>query len=343
LEKTYGDCGGREAIVVFRKKKPPPTGGDATEDKPAAPDASEQAAQKEGPAAKPLPSELLWLADAPMFIDEKQVEAFYDAVLRPDYEGTSLTLSSSISDGRKIGGSASVGSAIPWLKAEATGTLEKTTGQEAGQQAALRPISNAFRHLLALTIHYATELPDRLAIRGAGWQDRATDITADPTFSDEYIQKTPRALLLLDLPDGTRLIPAALELTEGRVEKLFETFANKSARDGESPPKYPPAPSTQEQRDEYWQWFADRYSDRTASETIEEALERGGRIAWIDFRVPLSSNGPPFMHLHIAARGNYETGVFAYNLINRGYKHGLRLVGTLKSEPDLNVLAIYER
>ena len=29
--------------------------------------------------------------------------------------------------------------------------------------------------------------------------------------------------------------------------------------------------------------------------------------------------------------------------IKRGYKHGIRLVGTLKSEPDMNVLAIYER
>ena len=27
-----------------------------------------------------LPVELLWLLDAPMFIDEKQVDAFYDAV-----------------------------------------------------------------------------------------------------------------------------------------------------------------------------------------------------------------------------------------------------------------------
>jgi hypothetical protein len=49
------------------------------------------------------------------------------------------------------------------------------------------------------------------------------------------------------------------------------------------------------------------------------------------------------MHLHIAARGRYETGAFGYNFITRGFKHGLRIVGTLKSEPDLNVLAIFER
>ena len=39
----------------------------------------------------------------------------------------------------------------------------------------------------------------------------------------------------------------------------------------------------------------------------------------------------------------FSLGYFAYNFIKRGFKHGLRLVGTLKSEPDMNVLAIYEK
>lgn len=51
-----------------------------------------------------LPRELLWLLDAPLFIDEKQVEAFYDAVLRPDYERTSLTLNDSVVNSKKGGG-----------------------------------------------------------------------------------------------------------------------------------------------------------------------------------------------------------------------------------------------
>jgi hypothetical protein len=46
---------------------------------------------------------------------------------------------------------------------------------------------------------------------------------------------------------------------------------------------------------------------------------------------------------HVCPAGKYDTGVFAYNFIKRGYKHGLRLIGTLKSEPDMNVLAIYEK
>jgi len=35
--------------------------------------------------------------------------------------------------------------------------------------------------------------------------------------------------------------------------------------------------------------------------------------------------------------------VFAYNLIRRGWRYGLRIVGSLKSQPALNVLAIYAK
>ena len=67
-----------------------------------------------------------------------------------------------------------------------------------------------------------------------------------------------------------------------------------------------------------------------------------GRIRWIDYRVPLTKDGDT-LHLHISPTETYDTGVFAYNFIKRGHKHGLRLVGTLKSEPDMNVLAIYDK
>ncbi|MCA9045229.1 MAG: hypothetical protein KDA69_12960, partial [Planctomycetaceae bacterium] len=74
----------------------------------------------------------------------------------------------------------------------------------------------------------------------------------------------------------------------------------------------------------------------------EKAASQHGRIRWIDFRVPISEQGDT-LHLHVVPAAKYDTGVFAYNFVKRGFKHGLRLVGTLKSEPDMNVLAIYER
>jgi hypothetical protein len=49
------------------------------------------------------------------------------------------------------------------------------------------------------------------------------------------------------------------------------------------------------------------------------------------------------LHLHVVARGDYDTDVFAYNIIRRGERYGLRIVGSLKSQPSLNVLAIYEK
>ena len=44
------------------------------------------------------------------------------------------------------------------------------------------------------------------------------------------------------------------------------------------------------------------------------------------------------LHLHVVAHGDYDT-----NLIRRGERYGLRIVGSLKSQPALSVLAIYEK
>ena len=55
------------------------------------------------------------------------------------------------------------------------------------------------------------------------------------------------------------------------------------------------------------------------------------------------SSGCGGQHLHVDAHGDYDTGVFAYNLIRRGWRFGLRIVGSLKSQLALNVLAIYEK
>ena len=49
------------------------------------------------------------------------------------------------------------------------------------------------------------------------------------------------------------------------------------------------------------------------------------------------------LHLHVVASGYYDTGVFAYSLIRRGQRYGLRIVGSLKFQPALNVLAIYAK
>ncbi len=85
-----------------------------------------------------------------------------------------------------------------------------------------------------------------------------------------------------------------------------------------------------------------RTSFHRRNDQVEQAAATNGRIRWIDFRLPLTTEGDT-LHLHIVAGGEFDTGVLAYNFIKRGYKHGLRLVGTMKSEPDMNVLAVFEK
>jgi hypothetical protein len=67
----------------------------------------------------------------------------------------------------------------------------------------------------------------------------------------------------------------------------------------------------------------------------------GGRPRWIDYRMAFGTGQD--LHLHVVARGDYDTSVFAYGIIRRGERFGLRIVGSLKSQPALNVLAIYEK
>ena len=95
------------------------------------------------------------------------------------------------------------------------------------------------------------------------------------------------------------------------------------------------------ERNAYWQWFLDHWNDREALKVIEESANGAG-IEWIDYRVPVAKPDPVFLHLRFRPRTTYESGVFAYSLVSRAYKHGLRLIGTLKSEPDLDVLAAFD-
>ena len=77
---------------------------------------------------------------------------------------------------------------------------------------------------------------------------------------------------------------------------------------------------------------------------VEQAGKNSGRIDWIDFRL-LRANDVDIAakHFHISARGAYPPGTFASQLVRRAEHHGTRILGTLKSGSDVNVLAIYER
>lgn len=302
------------------------------------------------PPLDKLPEQLLWLADAPMFIDDKRVDAFYDAVFRPDYGEISRTLGKRVTSETTLGGNFKLGALLPgvFAKADLGVNAEHSRGKDDSQETELRPISNAYRHLLALALHYSANRPERLVL--ASPPQQATDGDGRPLPDDwllrdsEFIRKPPRAMIMLELDRGCKLIPAAVELNNGKLETLYKKLEDGFlAKAGGTPaPQYPGSLASQEARNEYWQWFASAYDDRVALEVVEKAGE-GARFQWIAYRVSFDGDVGPFVHLTLTARGAYDTGIFGYNFINRGRKHGLRIVGTLKSEPDIDVLAVFER
>lgn len=310
-----------------------------------------------------LPDGLVWLADAPLFIDADQVERFYDAVARPESrEGTirlqvteenarRLSTKLGLEVGVKPGEVGSVLSTIfAFISPELKGKGEVDYGRDSkrGESTAieLHPISTPQRQLEQLAVHYLVRWPDRILFvedpSEANWREA------------ELVAAVPRTLVFLQLPGEdearrrglveTKLIPTVAEFANGRIELLYPKLLSRDGR--QTPPLYPERADSVEvlrqQRREYWQWFDENFSATRAMVVIEEAASSNGRIKWIDYRLPLTTGGDT-LHLHVCPSGENDTGVFAYNFVKRGHKHGLRVVGTLKSEPDMNVLAIYDR
>ncbi len=306
-----------------------------------------------------------WLADAPLFIDEDQIGRFYDAVVRPPYEQGPYKVTVTKEKAEEIrrtynlSGSLTqslLGEINPFfagLKPKVGASFQKqraeSTSEQDAEELTLNPIDTPQRQLEQLTLHYLLQQ-----------QEQRLFLVSDPSQKgwreSETISKVPRELVFLDLPGHaearerglpeTKIIPMAAEFADGRVVLLYDMLIKGM---GEEPPRYPDLPlkgdaveDVAEKRREHWSWFDDNFKTRRAIEVVEEAASEHGRIRWIAYRLPIANNGDT-LHLDVVPDERYHTGTLAYNLIRRGYKHGLRLVGTLKSEPDMNVLAVYEK
>ena len=306
-----------------------------------------------------LPSNIAWLADAPLFIDADHISRFYDAVVKPERETGQTTIE--ISEGEinalkgklSLGGKVSTGELIGKLT-KLLPSLEITAGGEANLegersssekiQVTLHPIKTPQRQLVQLSVHYLLNHPSRINL--------VNDASERDWRNPTSISQVPRQLVFLDLPSQaqaqamglpeTKIIPTAAEFEDGKIELIYNKL---KGRDGSEPPSYPDKGRPDELRNagrEYWSWFNTNFSATQAMVSVEQAAFEHERIRWIDYRLPLTDEGDT-LHLHISPAGEYDTGVFAYNFIKRGFKHGLRLVGTLKSEPDMNVLAVYDK
>ena len=241
---------------------------------------------------------------------------------------------------QKTGGSsatAGLSSLFPWLKAEAQVQASRTTmrEQQDGQNIILQPVESAARQLVQLSLHYLVNQPSRIC--AADQQTPLPDAAA--------IGASPRMVAFVDVPPGARFLPQAAELNDGRVVTFFSPLIEKLKRDGGTlPGPYPRSTGIEpgrQQRDAYWDWFAQHWNADEAVKVVEDVIGDGGRPRWIDYRMAFGTGQE--LHLHVVARGDYDTGVFAYGIIRRGERFGLRIVGSLKSQPALNVLAIYEK
>lgn len=306
-----------------------------------------------------IPKNIAWLADAPLFIDANQINRFYDAVVKPEAETGTTTIEITESRANTIKGKLSleaglsVGDLIgkfmnllPGLDIKAAGEVaaEQQNSNTEKNQVTLHPIKTPQRQLVQLSVHYLLNQPKRIYL--------VDDASEKEWRNPSSIAEVPRQLVFLDLPSQaqahvmglpeTKLIPTAAEFEDGKIELIYNQLRGK---DGSEPPPYLEEGNPDELRNarrEYWNWFNTNFSAKKAMIAVEEASSNHQRIRWIDYRVPLTDEGDT-LHLHISPAGEYDTGVFAYNFIKRGFKHGLRLIGTLKSEPDMNVLAIYDK
>ena len=277
-----------------------------------------------------------------MFIDSRQVGAFYDAVVGPAFRTVELQISAGQTQQLEKSAAgrlnAGLSALFPWLKigADAEARRTATRGSQDGQSITLQPIDSAARQLVQLSLHYLVNQPERICVVS---QDT-------PCPGAEVIAASPRMIAFVDVPSGTRFLPQAAELNDGRVVTFFSPLVENLQRDGGAlPVAYPDSTATdtgRAQRDAYWNWFADHWNADKAVTVVEEVIGVGGLPRWIAYRMTFPG-GTTTLHLDVSARGDYDTGVFAYNFIRRGERYGLRIVGSLKSQPALNVLAAYEK
>jgi hypothetical protein len=308
--------------------------------------------------------DVAWIADAPMFIDERQVERFFDAVVRPKFEHIDTTEEYLKEKENMIRGelglSAEAKTQLPdWLKAlkldanaklttKGKAEIERKSHERNVSIAQLKPIWNAERQLEELTRHYLLNHPSNVVFRD-GVLDKSK-WPEDSTWWGPGIDLAsifPRPLAFMDFPQKTVVLLTAVEFENGKTELLFDTLAKKLADRKVGPSQTYPSDELKGEkrvasRREYWRSFHEHFKSRIAMEVVEDAAKKNGRISWIDFRILMDANGDT-IHVHVTPNGSASAGVFGYNFVRRAYSHGVRIVGSVKSGPDVNILAIYER
>jgi hypothetical protein len=295
---------------------------------------------------------LQWLLDAPLFVDEALTARLFDAVVRPSYEVQSREVGevSETARRRLLGGEAEAGYDLGLsfltgaLKLRGQVNAERETADTLTTSTTRTEVrvDTAGRRLEEIALVYLSNHPDRIVfIDTDGTATTFEGRTLSIQDLEAAAEHPPRMLAFVDIPRNTPIIPMACECEAGSTARLYETYIAQQWPTEAERPAYPADNADQDARRAYWRALADRFSSRVGMEVIE-AAGAGGRFGWIDFRMPIGTAGDA-MHLHLVPGGRYYTGVFAYNMVRRGYRQGIRMVGTLKAGIDLNVLAVFDR
>jgi hypothetical protein len=301
---------------------------------------------------------LWWLVDAPLFIDSDLVRRLHQAYVWPDLQQVSVERSEveRVKDAvsQVISGGAGLELKLPWflgaLGPKASAKLEgsRTDADEnestKGSTTRGALIESSERHLHALAVEYLQSYPDRiLFVDAPGGQYRNFEREVSPEEVQSFLDVPPRPLVFMDIKPESAIFPTMAEMEEGGFKPIFLDLDKKFLSGLEPAPSYPrdDDPDADRKRAEYWGALKGNFSSRAAMQEIEKAGEEA-RIGWIDFRI-LFKEGGQTAHLHVVPAGRYHTGVFGYNFVHRGFRFGCRIVGSLKSGNDLNVLAIYEK
>lgn len=300
---------------------------------------------------------LWWLVDAPLFVDNSLVERFHDAIVWPassdeKVEQGQFNKARTLLDGTgKLEGGAELSAPdfIKWLapKLEAKGALEGRVTREGEKQdfsfTTGRPIRSAERLLNELVIEYLKNFPNRiLFVDVPVGQYSNLEGPVERAAVEQLLNSPPRPLVFVGVKERSAILPTMVEMEQGGFEPIYKTLEEKFLGLG-SNTKYPDddAADADDKRRAYWDALKRGFKSRVAMQELEERCE-SGRIGWVDFRVLFSAAGET-AHLHVVPGGKYHAGVFGYNFVHRAYRYGCRIVGSLKSGNDINVLAIYER
>lgn len=298
--------------------------------------------------------QLWFVADIPLFIDDVGVRQLYDALSRPEFETVSKSTSGNWSKAHQQAEDTTLAAdagLAPFLKVSgsaksSTSNVNTVGGASAVEQEANRTAEMRIEKLISFYVTYfpervlwtSVDLPslEDLNAKSIDWKD----------VDDLLGQPAPRPLIVLDLKPGSKLLPMMAETADGSLKKLYDAYRCKLSGDGITLPDYPrdKDPDYDFKSTSYWREWDSAFASNAAMTSVEECTSGRSRIDWIDYRLigKLSADEIRALHLHLCPRGRYSTGTFAYQMIRRGYKYGLRIVGTLKKGEDINVLAVYE-